>query len=262
MSYSRQVTEVLRELRKYTSPVAQKVDGTPLDDTAIGVCSDLLPCCKKIGSTGEDWIDNISEELRHGLARRHETNDPVVIEEKLGQIRERFPNQGPYVLTHGDLHAGNIMVKDGKIEAIIDWELAGYYPWWFEYYRSYIVSDRVKEELFDPIWHSFPDLTRGMNQDEYSAYMGPIAEVMGLYQLCQTEHPNHDGHWRRPAFCDCRPFGGRIHLRDLGEPTGHRIDGKGHDPEGDARRVAESNKFLKEARAEQQGSNKSAWSLW
>ncbi|PVH83497.1 kinase-like protein, partial [Cadophora sp. DSE1049] len=134
LSYSRQVAEVLQELRKYTSPVAQKVDGTPLDDIAIGVCLDLVPCCKKIGSTRKAWIDNLAEELRHGLARRHKTNDPGFIEEKFQELRERFPNQEPYVLSHGDLHAGNIMVKDGKIEAIIDWELAGYYPWWFEHW--------------------------------------------------------------------------------------------------------------------------------
>ncbi|KAI0198791.1 kinase-like domain-containing protein [Astrocystis sublimbata] len=32
------------------------------------------------------------------------------------------------VLTHGDLHATNIMVRDGRIVALIDWENAGFYP--------------------------------------------------------------------------------------------------------------------------------------
>tara|TARA_R110002060_G_scaffold55305_3_gene65820 strand:+ start:1559 stop:2260 length:702 start_codon:yes stop_codon:yes gene_type:complete len=233
-----------------------------LDDIAIGFCSDLLPCCNKIGSTGEAWIDNLSEELRHGLARKYKTNDPAAIEEKLGQVRERFPDQGPYVLSHGDFHAGNIMVKDGKIEAIIDWELAGYYPWWFEYHRNRIVADRVKDELFNPIWDSCRDLIGGMSMDEFSAHMVPIAEVKNLYRLCQTEHPNHDGYWRRPAFCECKPFGGSIKLRNLGEPTGHRLVSKGHDPEGDAHRIAENQKLLKELLADPPGSKKSAWSIW
>jgi len=166
------------------------------------------------------------------------------------------------VLSHGDFHAGNIMVKDGKIEAIIDWELAGYYPWWFEYHRNRIVADRVKDELFNPIWDSCRDLIGGMSMDEFSAHMVPIAEVKNLYRLCQTEHPNHDGYWRRPAFCECKPFGGSIKLRNLGEPTGHRLVSKGHDPEGDAHRIAENQKLLKELLADPPGSKKSAWSIW
>ncbi|KAI1423781.1 kinase-like protein [Xylaria sp. FL1777] len=41
-----------------------------------------------------------------------------------GQLR----NDHEIVLTHGDLHPCNIIVRDGRIAAIIDWELAGFYP--------------------------------------------------------------------------------------------------------------------------------------
>lgn len=37
-------------------------------------------------------------------------------------------------MSHLDLNMTNIIVKDDKIEAIIDWEMAGYYPWWAEPY--------------------------------------------------------------------------------------------------------------------------------
>jgi aminoglycoside phosphotransferase (APT) family kinase protein len=39
-----------------------------------------------------------------------------------------FLPEEPFVLVHGDLHGRNIMMKDGHIEAILDWEFAGSYP--------------------------------------------------------------------------------------------------------------------------------------
>jgi aminoglycoside phosphotransferase (APT) family kinase protein len=44
-----------------------------------------------------------------------------------------FDDTMPLVFTHLDLHLGNIILgTDGKIW-IIDWEVAGFYPQWFEY---------------------------------------------------------------------------------------------------------------------------------
>lgn len=37
------------------------------------------------------------------------------------------------VFTHGDLKGVNIIVKGARIEAIIDWEYAGYYPEYLEF---------------------------------------------------------------------------------------------------------------------------------
>ncbi|KAH7417869.1 kinase-like domain-containing protein [Cadophora sp. MPI-SDFR-AT-0126] len=256
LSYSWQVADILLELRKFTSPVPQKVDGTPLDDPVIGVCLDLVPCCKKIGRTGKAWFADLAEELRHALERKHKTNDPTIIEEKLQELRERFPEQEPYVLSHGDLHPGNIMVKDGKIEAILDWEWAGYYPWWYERYRNRMIADQIKDELFGPIWEGILELSGGRNDKEYKAYIRPMADVMILYQTARREHPNHEGRWRRPAFCKCKPYGGVIQKRDIGGPTGHRVTGKGHDPERDDR---ETEMYAAEAKERH---NARSWFSW
>jgi aminoglycoside phosphotransferase len=40
------------------------------------------------------------------------------------------------VLTHGDLHPRNIMVKDMVVTGIIDWECAGWYPEYWEYVKA------------------------------------------------------------------------------------------------------------------------------
>jgi aminoglycoside phosphotransferase (APT) family kinase protein len=53
------------------------------------------------------------------------------------KIRMRFRNQmpvaRPYTFTHGDLSAVNIMVKDGNVTGILDWENSGYFPVWWEF---------------------------------------------------------------------------------------------------------------------------------
>ena len=35
--------------------------------------------------------------------------------------------------THGDLHQDNILVKDGRLAAVLDWENAGWYPEYWEH---------------------------------------------------------------------------------------------------------------------------------
>lgn len=37
-------------------------------------------------------------------------------------------DQPPFVMAHGDFHAGDIIVRDGHIVGVIDWEFAGSYP--------------------------------------------------------------------------------------------------------------------------------------
>lgn len=39
----------------------------------------------------------------------------------------------PVVFTHGDIAARNILVRDGRIVALLDWEYAGWFPAYWEY---------------------------------------------------------------------------------------------------------------------------------
>lgn len=40
------------------------------------------------------------------------------------------------VFAHGDFRPQNIMVKDGIVTGIIDWELSGWYPEYWEFAKS------------------------------------------------------------------------------------------------------------------------------
>lgn len=79
----------------------------------------------------------MEEELLEGISRQLRTRDDTVINARLQELKQNFPDGAPHVLTYGDLNLGNILVHKGKIVAIIDWELAGYYPWWAEVFTSY-----------------------------------------------------------------------------------------------------------------------------
>ncbi|RDI83055.1 hypothetical protein Vi05172_g6958 [Venturia inaequalis] len=41
------------------------------------------------------------------------------------------------VFTHGDLRPHNIIVKNGRVTAIIDWEMAGWYPDYWEFVKAF-----------------------------------------------------------------------------------------------------------------------------
>lgn len=47
--------------------------------------------------------------------------------------REGRKSSGAFVLTHGDLTPRNIMVLDGVITGIVDWERSGFFPEYAEY---------------------------------------------------------------------------------------------------------------------------------
>ncbi|KAF8851612.1 hypothetical protein BDZ45DRAFT_561039, partial [Acephala macrosclerotiorum] len=153
LNYKDQLGDAIKQWRQFTSPVARKVDSSPLDDPIIGNCLRLVaPTCRKMGRTTDEWFENLEEDLRFGLSLIHETKDPLVIEEKFQELKKNFPKSEPYVLTHGDLNLSNILVKDDKIEAIIDWEYSGYFPWWAERWLSLRGGTDQSDELFYPLW--------------------------------------------------------------------------------------------------------------
>jgi aminoglycoside phosphotransferase len=49
------------------------------------------------------------------------------------------------VLTHGDFHPRNIMVKDTIITGIIDWEFSGWYPEYWEYIKALTAVEPVDD---------------------------------------------------------------------------------------------------------------------
>lgn len=215
--YAQQVTAALRELRQFTSPVPMRVDGSPLWDNIVGFCPGHH-MCNTILSPPSAWLGSIDAELRAGLeARFGATDDAASIDAKLQAIKDNFPPQGTalYVLTHADLNFGNIIVKDGRVTAIIDWELAGYYPWWVE---RWACRQRAKSweanELFDLVWAEL-DLER--SDDEFiESVFKPVGAANAAYSDCPVSHSQSHDIWLRKPFCACKNVGGSVKSRHWG----------------------------------------------
>ncbi|RDW83577.1 uncharacterized protein DSM5745_03903 [Aspergillus mulundensis] len=54
----------------------------------------------------------------------------------------RGRSSGRFVLTHGDLAARNIMVHEGRLSGIVDWEYSGFFPEYMEYACNFVVHDQ------------------------------------------------------------------------------------------------------------------------
>ncbi len=68
----------------------------------------------------------------HDYILRHNSLDAWKEESDVVQVHSK-PTAYAAKFTHGDLVPSNIIVKDGKIAAIIDWETAGWFPEYWEY---------------------------------------------------------------------------------------------------------------------------------
>ncbi|KAJ5165116.1 uncharacterized protein N7500_006946 [Penicillium coprophilum] len=112
-----QVVQIRKRLRSVTSTSIECVDNGPsYPDLPF---SDLEPR-GPFHSDQELW-DALSLKLH------------CVPSKVLENLKKRLPKCEPYVLTHCDLNLGNVMVQDGKVISILDWEYAAYFPVWYEY---------------------------------------------------------------------------------------------------------------------------------
>lgn len=114
-----QTAEWLKQLRGLHSDRMEALGGQPIY-SAFLFGGDHRKGHGPLSSDDELWAE-MSERLAH------------VPEEVRGKLRERLPATAPYTFTHGDLTDVNIMVEDGNLVGIIDWEGAGYYPVWWEF---------------------------------------------------------------------------------------------------------------------------------
>lgn len=84
-------------------------------------------------------------------------------------------NDHKIVLTHGDISPRNILVQGSKVVAIVDWEMSGYYPEYWEYVKA----------LYRPAWESEWIKDRAVNK-----ILNPY-----LMELAVFLHVNSIGGW-------------------------------------------------------------------
>jgi aminoglycoside phosphotransferase (APT) family kinase protein len=119
-----QTAALLQQLRSLHAPRLQSDGGGPLYDHQLFRGDGGLPH-GPFASDAELWAA-----MEPALAAA-----PAAARQRL---RDRMPPCAPYTFTHGDLNYHNIMVDvaTGKVTGILDWELSGYFPVWWEYASS------------------------------------------------------------------------------------------------------------------------------
>ncbi|KAK5047068.1 hypothetical protein LTR84_007010 [Exophiala bonariae] len=218
--YRDQLVNVLKQLRQYTSPSPQKINGDKLDDGVL-ICRTIHPpTCFKIGSTDEEWLEDLSETMRAGISAQYgDSQDEGLVEKKLQEMKDNFPSGAPYTLTHGDLNLTNIIVKDDKIQAIIDWEQSGYCPWWAERYLSKVAGGAYMNELFEGVWEKVqPEIS----DSAFALIIEKIVPVRKALSRARVWHDHQRHGFLRPPFCKCKPIGGIIRAQFL-EPFTHTV---------------------------------------
>jgi aminoglycoside phosphotransferase (APT) family kinase protein len=98
-----------------------------------------------------DKVLHSSSEFHHLLTTRVYRLPGMFREAYVNFIRSRFNDNSRLVFTHADLADRNIVVQDGRITGILDWEWAGFYPEHWEFVtfvkNSDWCGDRVVKEF-------------------------------------------------------------------------------------------------------------------
>lgn len=83
----------------------------------------------------------------HTYVLRHDPLEAWKEEKEVIQVHTKS-NSYASKFTHGDLVPSNIIVKNGKINAIVDWETAGWYPEYWEYTKIHYQWRPYHEEFY------------------------------------------------------------------------------------------------------------------
>lgn len=138
-SIAKDVRNILDKMRKIEPPpeLIGCCDASQVHDTRVYFSYDG-PACRD-----EDAFNGF---LLNGL---HEATPDAV--KRAIACHQRTGHR--VVLSHCDLTPRNIIVKDGRVAALIDWEEAGWYPEYWEYVKFF-----QRPAAKTPDWQNFADV--------------------------------------------------------------------------------------------------------
>lgn len=167
ISIADQVVQVRKQLRSnFTSTTIQTIDQGPCYPGLLFL--DMEP----YGPFHSE------KELWDALAKSYDNVPPHVFE----NVRKRFPKSEPFVLTHCDINLGNVMVRDGQVVGILDWEYAAYLPVWYEYIGASWAFTEMDREWKIPLRERL-----GVHDDAYDDARALWKDLMSL-----KPYPNLD----------------------------------------------------------------------
>lgn len=144
-----QLREYFNELRSLKSSIISCTDGSPCDDQYFD---------DNIGGYGPYSTE---EDFNQGLinAWTKGREDDALIRFLCRTLRHNMQGH-EFVMTHNDFAPRNILVRGSRIVAILDWELSGYFPEYWEFAKaiwrpdwdSSWMKDDLVERVLDPYY--------------------------------------------------------------------------------------------------------------
>lgn len=106
-----------------------------------------------------DGVDAFHEGLIVVLELKGKKSKKKIMEQFTGEVSKGKAYR--IMLTHNDIVARNVMVKGDNVCAIVDWELAGFFPEYWEYCSALSWADPEspfeREVGFDAVLESYPE---------------------------------------------------------------------------------------------------------
>ncbi|KAI8714720.1 APH domain-containing protein [Fusarium sp. LHS14.1] len=141
---ARQLRVIVDKMRSVVPPekLISACDGSEIRDTRVHFTYHSPPCHDE-KAFNEFLLSGLYEDtpslVREALSRRLRTNHRIVF-------------------THCDLATRNILVQDGKIQGLVDWEDSGWYPEYWEYVKFFQrTADKdwkqYAEDIFPQLYH-------------------------------------------------------------------------------------------------------------
>ncbi|KAL3480414.1 kinase-like protein [Aspergillus californicus] len=146
------------EWRTLRSPYLGSVDGGPCEDIIFRHIWDANAPPKDYGpfQSLEDYKLGIIEAVRLSRPPNYWTEAEEELKERILSYSIENAASDLGVLTHGDLHSGNIMVKDGSVTGIVDWGEAGYSLPEREFFGARRIA--IDRHWIETIPHFIPEL--------------------------------------------------------------------------------------------------------
>ncbi|KAI1931711.1 hypothetical protein LOZ65_001149 [Ophidiomyces ophidiicola] len=99
------------------------VDGTACNDPMF---------CAKLGGFGPYKTE---EEFNNGIVRALQLSISNTWGDRVGRMVKAIPSH-EIVFSHADLSPRKIIVRGDKVVALLDWEMAGFYPAYWDYIKA------------------------------------------------------------------------------------------------------------------------------
>lgn len=146
---AKQTAEYVMQLRELHSDRMESLGGRPLYSAF------LFPNGYGIGHGPFSSDDELWAEISLSLSN--------VPEDICLKLRQRMPSAAPYTFTHCDLTNVNIIVDNGNLAGILDWESSGYFPVWWEFTCAGIGLGQEDKEWKELLRKHLPDHTEARN---------------------------------------------------------------------------------------------------